>query len=405
MSSPTTKRIVSQEPDVTVVVGRGRNRQEFLCYGALLAYASPVLDAMLRSGMMESENRRIEFPTKDPDQWKLFLECIDPACATLFQCEEDFDEFDFYISDDEETAGEEKIVGEKIDEQGDELSWLNSSSIMKLIPLFHELQMDTYLRACDNILYLGERKYDFWGKIDAIPNEKARLLELLSFSTKYDLDRTQSAAQSKIGDLLEQFCWGLGNRDNFDHATVQELLQLFRPFRHCKQKRQPLIAKKRRCNEDFMVCYQSCNCQALWDQMSSCVDLSLISLEMMNNEDMSSQVVYYALHHYHKSMKAALTEITATLIGQEGPFYLEHQSSDDGITIGIGGKVALSDIHQAISESPLSFRPYGCETVGNFDRKYELSDNGQMIRMISTPRESPYSTREDSVELESESGS
>lgn len=96
--------------------------------------------------------------------------------------------------------------------------------------------------------------------------------------------------------------------------------------------------------------------------MSSCIDLSLLSLEMMNDEG-SSQVVYYALHHYYKSMKAAVTKITATLIGQEGPFYLKHPSSEEGIAIGKVGKiVTLIDIHQAISESPLSFQPDGCET-------------------------------------------
>lgn len=402
MGSPTTKRILSQEPDVTVVVGRGRNRQEFLCYGALLAYASPVLDAMLRSGMVESEKRRIEFPTKDPDEWKLFLECIDPACATLSRCEEDFDEYDFYIINDEKTEEEEKIVGDEIDEQGQNLALLNASNIMKLIPLFHELQMDTYLRACDYILHLGERKYDFWGEIADIPNEKARLLELLSFSTKYDLDRTQSAAERKIGDLLEQFCWGLGDRDNFDLATVQQLLQLFRPFRRW-QKRQLLIAKKRRCNEDVKRLYRSCNCQRLWDQMSSCVDLSLISPEMINNEGTSSQVICYALHHYHNSMKAALTQIAATWIGQEGPFHLDHPSSEEGIAIGkVGEKVTWSNIHRAISKSPLSFQPDGCEKLGNLDRKYELSDDGKKIRMISTRRESPPSEWNQAVVLESE---
>eukprot|EP00956_Cyclotella_meneghiniana_P010001 scaffold13803_cov51-Cyclotella_meneghiniana.AAC.4 len=61
-----SKTITSHPPDVTVVVGSEDNKQEFQCYGVILAAASPVLDAMLSSGMAESENKRIEFPDKDP---------------------------------------------------------------------------------------------------------------------------------------------------------------------------------------------------------------------------------------------------------------------------------------------------------------------------------------------------
>lgn len=51
------KQLMSRAPNVTVVVGSGDNAREFQCYGAILAPASPVLDAMLSSGMKESENK------------------------------------------------------------------------------------------------------------------------------------------------------------------------------------------------------------------------------------------------------------------------------------------------------------------------------------------------------------
>jgi hypothetical protein len=50
-----SKTLISQPPDITVVVGKENNAQEFQCYSVILASASPVLDAMLSSGMKESE--------------------------------------------------------------------------------------------------------------------------------------------------------------------------------------------------------------------------------------------------------------------------------------------------------------------------------------------------------------
>jgi hypothetical protein len=58
-------------PDVTVVVGTGDNQQEFECYKVVLSFASPYLDAMLSNDMVENNNSRIEFPDKDPDEWKI----------------------------------------------------------------------------------------------------------------------------------------------------------------------------------------------------------------------------------------------------------------------------------------------------------------------------------------------
>jgi hypothetical protein len=81
----STKLLKIQAPDVTVVVGSGAAAQEFQCYGAILAAASPVLDAMLGSGMRECEQKRIEFPDKDPEEWKIILQCLDTSSAFLYE--------------------------------------------------------------------------------------------------------------------------------------------------------------------------------------------------------------------------------------------------------------------------------------------------------------------------------
>jgi hypothetical protein len=73
VTNELNKKLTSQAPDVTVVVGSGDDAREFHCYGVILASASPVLDAMLSSGMKESENKRIEFPDKRPEEWEMVL--------------------------------------------------------------------------------------------------------------------------------------------------------------------------------------------------------------------------------------------------------------------------------------------------------------------------------------------
>eukprot|EP00956_Cyclotella_meneghiniana_P036139 scaffold122191_cov23-Cyclotella_meneghiniana.AAC.2 len=57
--------LLRPKPDVKVVVGKDESAKEFECSGIILAAASPVLDAMLSSGMIESEQRLISFPEKD----------------------------------------------------------------------------------------------------------------------------------------------------------------------------------------------------------------------------------------------------------------------------------------------------------------------------------------------------
>ena len=70
--------IRSQAPDVTVLIGSGDSKQKFKCYKVMLSFASEYLDAMLSSSMKEGEMNVIEFPDKDPEEWKLFYDFISP---------------------------------------------------------------------------------------------------------------------------------------------------------------------------------------------------------------------------------------------------------------------------------------------------------------------------------------
>jgi hypothetical protein len=110
------------------------------------------------ANMRESESQQIKFPAKDPGVWELILRCIDPAGATLFGLHDDFES------------------------ENDRDSVLNESNFHKLIPAFHELQMDNYLFRCDRILSSTTT-------LDT--DEKDVILGLLSVTTMYNLQYTQ----------------------------------------------------------------------------------------------------------------------------------------------------------------------------------------------------------------------
>jgi hypothetical protein len=80
-----SKRIRCQEPDVIVTVGSDEDMQEFKCYGVVLSLASEHFNTILGNAMEKSENHsRVEFPDKDPAEWKLFYSFIDPSMSTYY---------------------------------------------------------------------------------------------------------------------------------------------------------------------------------------------------------------------------------------------------------------------------------------------------------------------------------
>lgn len=164
------KEILIQKPDIT-----GENKQEFACYGVLLAHASPVLDAMPSSGMTESVHRRIEIQTKDPDVWKLFFKCIAPSRVALCW----------------------RTLNYKN---------LRVSNVKMLVPLFHELGMDGWI--FDEMRFYSQIWDCSLGRSFANSTQNVRSIEKLSVATKYHLQETQEQAAPKIATLLERFYWG-----------------------------------------------------------------------------------------------------------------------------------------------------------------------------------------------------
>eukprot|EP00956_Cyclotella_meneghiniana_P005657 scaffold7287_cov41-Cyclotella_meneghiniana.AAC.2 len=338
----TSKTIISQPPDVTVIVGSGKTKQEFQCYGILLAAASPVLDAMLSSGMAESENKRIEFPDKDPAVWELLLRCIDTERAFLnnFTVTKDYDS-------DDDSDNEDAV----------------------------------------------------WGHNEA----RSELLELLSFSVKYGLEVTRKYVQRQIELALERFCWGSGDQADFNVHTVEEIVDICRPFKLRDEDDEVIYkgtssssttepsTKKQRPNETVdKGIYQSCNCENLWAQICSCIqeDLSVLHLEEINNGKLFSRMVYHELQQYHTSMESELKQKAASLIGEKKCAIIIDNDSIRKRFVSVYDRenenATMELIHAAIGEAVKRLVPFNAGS-GNFGRIYQLNSDEMQLRMVFKP--------------------
>ena len=117
----------------------------------------------------------------------LFLECIDTERAFLnIHTINGRDNYNAEDGEDRETGSFE-------------------SNARLIVPLFHELQMDEYLKKCDYSIIFNS-SIDFY--LLKWVNHEARslILRLLSFSIKYGLIVTQKYVQRQIETVLERFC-------------------------------------------------------------------------------------------------------------------------------------------------------------------------------------------------------
>ena len=231
--SNAPKKIRSQPPDVTIAVGRGDAMQEFEAHKVALSFASPHFDAMLSMETKECSDGRIEFPDKDPEEWKLFYRCIDPSRMSA--------------------AKPDPII--------------TAENAKTLIPLFREFQMDSYKEEADKILFdelrsqskmepiqkgaelvqvqilphpsrlLGtplQPMESFWNPylnsdITTRKETFANIIESLQFACQYTLKRTKLEAERSISGLLNNMLWE-DIRDLFDRPIIKVLVDLFLPL-------------------------------------------------------------------------------------------------------------------------------------------------------------------------------
>lgn len=200
----------SQAPDVTVSVGSGDTKQEFKCYKVILSFASDYLDAMLSSSMKEGEMGVIEFPDKDPEEWKLFYDFISP-----------------------QKIGEASIS-----------AVISDDNVMILLPWFNEFGINAYLKECDVFLsqkYLSEDEKIFWDKdkqsgeseedhqtrLAARKSKFGAILGVLSLANMYSLPSTKAEMGRRVAQLLNMLVQA---HDLFDLAAVTSISQSLPPL-------------------------------------------------------------------------------------------------------------------------------------------------------------------------------
>lgn len=224
-TSTRLKKIRSQPPDITVAVGSGSAMEEFECYKIVLSFASPYFDTMLTTNMAENNSHRIEFPKKDPEEWKEFYKFIDPT----------------------------KISAAKHD-----IPTLSKDNAMKLTPWFHEFQIDSCLKECDEVIskkveilarrettsndpkgwYGWKLSRTFWDKQSGYMHDHHNaerrqtlneIINLLQFACLYDLDKTKKTAECVLDILLYQM--PAETSELFDLSMIKVLVDLFLPIR------------------------------------------------------------------------------------------------------------------------------------------------------------------------------
>jgi hypothetical protein len=153
-----SKKLRSDEPDLTVVVGD----EEFRHYSILLRYACDYFDKMLTTNMKERNEMKIYFPGKDPDEWKLVYPFLEPQSVTSKRT----------------------------------LNWEN---VPILLPWFHELGLDALVQECDACMHnrLGEIDLE-----NCLMSKRSLLLQeaiqFLGLGVKFELPNTASTAVDVI---------------------------------------------------------------------------------------------------------------------------------------------------------------------------------------------------------------
>jgi len=162
---------------------------------------------MLNASMTENSDNRIEFPDKDPDEWRMFYNIIDPI-----------------------QIGNPDYHDRTIDR----------NNAMELAPWFHEFQMDGYLKRCDEkieeeVCHLNHvERYHIPFENDVIEFVDRKqsfdyIVKLLGFACVYDLERTKRETENIIRGLLSSKMLA-GTQDLFDMSTVKKLTELFLPI-------------------------------------------------------------------------------------------------------------------------------------------------------------------------------
>lgn len=169
---PQLHRRCLGHPDLEVVVGG----TSFMHHSFILCYSSEYFDTMLASGMQESQTKKIEFPDKNPEEWKLFYPFLEPRSMSTADCV--------------------KITKE------------NAKAIL---PWFHEFGMTKLLNESDEKLWssLLLVKHTYYpSDYRTLEQRKAALLDIVAWTQTadtYGLPRTRNAMMQELQKAVMEY--------------------------------------------------------------------------------------------------------------------------------------------------------------------------------------------------------
>lgn len=233
---------------------------EYECFKVALCCASEYFDTLIESGTQEDNTCRIELKDKDPKEWEIFYQTIDPLLRISEVRPDDI---------------------------------INEDNAVMLTRWFHEFHMTSHLKECDAILekkfiaatHWRDRKKlqldkSFWKSV-ARKESFMELIDLLKHSFTYNLRRTSYVANKTFGYLLEH------ELHLFTTNTVKTLVDLCIPV--CEDSDGSYISEGK--------------CNYLWkNHLSTFVNdhKDDLTVDMINNNDMFPLL----LHAYmQQSMK------------------------------------------------------------------------------------------------------
>ena len=214
-TTPVTKKLKSQAPDIIVSVGSGESKQDFKCYKVILCFACNYFEDMFSSGMKEGATGKVRFPKGDPEGWTLFYEFISPY----------------------------NVLGKM---EHDHARKITVKNVMKLLPWFHLFEMKEHVQACEKCLKIywqgwtkrsGKSGPKFWqqrmqpneneGKYQTRLKERKALFDeaigAMELAILYNLKSTKDTIGQGMALLMEKHLYGTD--DLFDMKVIKIFLE------------------------------------------------------------------------------------------------------------------------------------------------------------------------------------
>lgn len=214
-TTPVTKKLKSQAPDIIVSVGSGESKQDFKCYKVILCFACNYFEDMFSSGMKEGATGKVRFPKGDPEGWTLFYEFISPY----------------------------NVLGKM---KHDHARKITVENVMKLLPWFHQFEMKEHVQACEKCLKIywqgwtqrsGKSGPKFWqqrmqpkeneGKYHTRLKERKALFDeaigAMELAILYNLKSTKDTIGQGMALLMEKHLHGTD--DLFDMKVIKIFLE------------------------------------------------------------------------------------------------------------------------------------------------------------------------------------